>query len=547
MRSSSGSPRTCPATRRRERLGLFKPIGLVVGVFCALFLAEPDLGTAITVVVMLGGVLVVSGAPACLLASAGALSVGLVLTAAWFEPYRRARLLSFLNPWTTTGRRYQTVQAMIGLGSGGIFGVGLGEGISKNFLPEAHTDMIFAIVGEELARRDDSADRRLCGVRLRGLRLALGCKDPFGKRLAAGITTLVCGQALINVAAVMGVAPLTGITLPFVSYGGSSLVVGLAGVGILLNIAGDHGRATRARCLIAAGGTAGHVLPAIAVGEALRDRGAAVTFAGSPDRVEARLVPGGRLRTRLLSDLGLPRGPASSRAVDLPRWWRGPREPPDPEAAAAGRRSRRRELRRRADGPCRRDDADPDGTNRADAHLGLANRLAAPFAERVFLSYELDGRGPPKYWSSGGRFPSARVRSPGRRRVSNWPPAGREDPRRVRPAHAGARSLNEFAVEAWGGAGTVVLHVSGGRDYDELRPRVGRADYHLLPTVEDSGQRSRPSISPCRDPAGRSGSWRRRVCRPCSCRTRMRQPTTRRRTLGTSSSAPGLSLYRRRG
>jgi cell division protein FtsW len=229
---------------------LIKPIGLVTGVFCALFLAEPDLGTAITVVVMLGGVLVVSGAPARLLATGGALVAGLILAAAWFEPYRRARLLSFLNPWDDPqGAGYQTVQAMLGLGSGGIFGVGLGEGVAKNFyLPEAHTDMIFAIVGEELGLVGTTA---LIGAyaafAFAGFRLALSCKDPFGKRLAAGITTLVCGQALINVAAVMGIAPLTGITLPFVSYGGSSLVVGLAAVGILLNIAGDHGRAGRAR------------------------------------------------------------------------------------------------------------------------------------------------------------------------------------------------------------------------------------------------------------------------------------------------------------
>ena len=229
---------------------LFKPIGLVVGVFCALLLAEPDLGTAITVVVMLGGVLVVSGAPARLLGTAGALAVALVLAAAWFEPYRRARLLSFLNPWDDPqGAGYQTVQAMLGMGSGGIFGAGLGQSVLKMFyLPEAHTDMIFAIVGEELGLVGTTA---LIGAYAAfgyaGYRVALGCKDPFGKLLAAGITTLVCGQALINIAAVMGVAPLTGITLPFVSYGGSSLVVGLAGVGILLNIAGDHGRAKRAR------------------------------------------------------------------------------------------------------------------------------------------------------------------------------------------------------------------------------------------------------------------------------------------------------------
>jgi cell division protein FtsW len=228
---------------------LVKPIGLVTGVFCALFLAEPDLGTAITVVVMLGGVLLVSGAPTRLLGTAGGLVVGLILAAAWLEPYRRARLLSFLNPWDDPqGAGYQTVQAMLGMGSGGIFGVGLGEGVAKNFyLPEAHTDMIFAIVGEELGLVGTTA---LIGAyaafAYAGFRVALACKDPFGKRLAAGITTLVCGQALINIAAVMGAAPLTGITLPFVSYGGSSLVVGLAGVGILLNIAGDHGGAKRA-------------------------------------------------------------------------------------------------------------------------------------------------------------------------------------------------------------------------------------------------------------------------------------------------------------
>jgi cell division protein FtsW len=228
---------------------LVKPIGLVTGVFCALFLAEPDLGTAITVVVMLGGVLLVSGAPTRLLGTAGGLVAGLILAAAWLEPYRRARLLSFLNPWDDPqGAGYQTVQAMLGMGSGGIFGVGLGEGVAKNFyLPEAHTDMIFAIVGEELGLVGTTA---LIGAyaafAYAGFRVALACKDPFGKRLAAGITTLVCGQALINIAAVMGAAPLTGITLPFVSYGGSSLVVGLVGVGILLNIAGDHGGARRA-------------------------------------------------------------------------------------------------------------------------------------------------------------------------------------------------------------------------------------------------------------------------------------------------------------
>jgi cell division protein FtsW len=227
---------------------LVKPIGLITGVVCVLLLAQPDLGTAITIVIMLGGVLVVSGAPTRLLATAGGLCVGLVLVAAWFEPYRRARLLSFLNPWDDAqGAGYQSVQAMIGLGSGGIFGEGLGQSVLKNFyLPEAHTDMIFAIIGEELGLVGATAlIAAYAAFGYAGFRVALGCRDPFGKRLAAGITTLVCGQALVNLAAVMGAAPLTGITLPFVSYGGTSLVIGLVSVGILLNIAGDDGRGTR--------------------------------------------------------------------------------------------------------------------------------------------------------------------------------------------------------------------------------------------------------------------------------------------------------------
>jgi cell division protein FtsW len=227
---------------------LVKPLGLLTGVVCALLLAQPDLGTAITITIMLGGILVVSGAQARLLLSAGGLCVGLALAAAWFEPYRRARLLSFLNPWDDPqGAGYQSVQAMIGLGSGGIFGEGLGQSVLKNFyLPEAHTDMIFAIIGEELGLVGATAlIAAYAAFAYAGFRVALSCRDPFGKRLAAGITTLVCGQALINLAAVMGAAPLTGITLPFVSYGGTSLVVGLVSVGILLNIAGDDGRGTR--------------------------------------------------------------------------------------------------------------------------------------------------------------------------------------------------------------------------------------------------------------------------------------------------------------
>jgi cell division protein FtsW len=234
-------------TRRRPptRLGeLWKPIGMLAGLFCVLVIAEPDLGTAITIMLMLAGMLLVAGTPARTLGAGLGIASFVGLLAVWFEPYRRARLFSFINPWhDAQGAGYQTVQAMIGLGSGGIFGRGLGQSVEKaNFLPEAHTDMIFAIIGEELGLVGATAVIAAYAVfAYFGLRIALRCKDPFGKRLAAGLTVLVCGQAAINLAAVMGLAPLTGIPLPFVSYGGSSLVVALVSVGILLNIAGNAG------------------------------------------------------------------------------------------------------------------------------------------------------------------------------------------------------------------------------------------------------------------------------------------------------------------
>ncbi len=131
---------------------------------------------------------------------------------------------------------------MIALGSGGVFGVGLGESVQKiYYLPEASTDMIFAIVGEELGLVGAFAVIAAFAVfGYAGFNIALACKDRFGKLLAAGLTALVCGQAAVNVSAVLGLVPLTGIPLPFVSYGGSSLIVGLASVGILLNIGVNH-------------------------------------------------------------------------------------------------------------------------------------------------------------------------------------------------------------------------------------------------------------------------------------------------------------------
>ena len=225
---------------------LARPLGLLVGVFCLLILVEPDLGTVITIVVMVGAMLLVAGTPLPTLATAYGIVFGLAAIVSWASPYRRARLLVFLNPWKDPlNNGLQNVQALISLGSGGIFGRGLGEGVIKNrYLPEAHTDMIFAVIGEELGLIGISLVMlAYCALAYAGLRLAISCKDPFGKRLAAGITALITGQAAINLAAVLGLAPLTGIPLPFVSYGGSSLVIALLSVGILLNIARGHGRA----------------------------------------------------------------------------------------------------------------------------------------------------------------------------------------------------------------------------------------------------------------------------------------------------------------
>ncbi len=219
---------------------LMKPVGWVAVVIGGLVLLQPDLGTTIALAAMVFGILLVAGTPYRLLATASALAIGAGVAAIWFEPYRRSRLTSFLDPWQDPeGAGFQTVQAMIGIGSGGVTGEGLGQGIQKiNFLPEAHTDMIYAVVGEELGLVGSAlVVFAFAAFAWAGFRVALRCRDRFGKLLAAGITSLVCGQAAVNLAAVLGIAPLTGIPLPFVSYGGSSLLVLLACVGILLNIA----------------------------------------------------------------------------------------------------------------------------------------------------------------------------------------------------------------------------------------------------------------------------------------------------------------------
>jgi cell division protein FtsW len=219
---------------------LVKPLLLVVGAACMLLMAQPDMGTTMVTCFAIGALLIAAGVPKeTLFKIIGVLAV-LALLFAIIEPYRRERLLTFLHPWQDqTGSGFQSVQAMIAIGSGGFFGVGLGESVQKIFyLPEAHTDMILAVIGEEWGVVGITAVASLFGlIGYAGLRAAKAAKDRYAKLVAAGITGLILSQATLNLFAVLGMAPLTGVPLPFISYGSSNLIVVLAGAGILLNVA----------------------------------------------------------------------------------------------------------------------------------------------------------------------------------------------------------------------------------------------------------------------------------------------------------------------
>src|SRR5438067_12708919 len=257
------------------------------------------------------------------------------------------------------------------------------------------------------------------------------------------------------------------------------------------------------RCLIAAGGTAGHVLPALAVAEALVARGVAVTFAGSPDRVEARLVPEAGFELDTFRISGLPRRPSVALARGL-------------LLAGSAPRACRRILRaRRPDvvlgaggyvaGPmvfAARPLRIPAALTEADAHLGLANRLAAPHAQRLFLAYPIETRFRKKVRVVGRPIParSRPVPQADAREVFELPAEGRI--LGVFGALAGARALNEFVVDTWGRSGPPILHVTGQRDYGLVRRQVTRGDYRVIPETERFGA----ALSAVDLVLGRSGS-----------------------------------------
>src|SRR3954466_7986043 len=229
-----------------------KPFLIVVGVACLLLIKQPDMGTALVICFATFCLLVASGARMRHLGIiVGALAL-VVTVLALIEPYRRARLLSFVDPWSDAqGDGFQSVQAMIAMGSGGFFGRGLGESVQKVFyLPEAHTDMILAVVGEELGVLGVSALAALYGmIGYAGFRAAKAARDRYAKLLAAGVTSLILAQAVLNFFAVMGLAPLTGVPLPFVSYGNTNLIVLLGAMGLVLGVAKRSSAASERRGL----------------------------------------------------------------------------------------------------------------------------------------------------------------------------------------------------------------------------------------------------------------------------------------------------------
>jgi cell division protein FtsW len=219
---------------------LIGPLLIVAACAGLLILAQPDMGTAMVLACITMALLFCSGVRLRPVMKIVALLIGLALLVGLFSPYRRARLLSFLDPsghGSTSG--YQVSQSLIGLGSGHLFGLGLGSGHQKwGSLPNAHTDFIFSVIGEELGLVGAVAVLALLGAfAWFGLRAVSRAPDRFGALVSLGLVAWITAETIINIGAVIGVLPVTGIPLPFISFGGSSLVITMLAAGILINIA----------------------------------------------------------------------------------------------------------------------------------------------------------------------------------------------------------------------------------------------------------------------------------------------------------------------
>jgi len=215
------------------------PIALVVALLVGLILAEPDLGTAITLLIITAMMVFAAGLNYRYVVGVLLCAVPVAYVVLMSASYRRRRLMAFLNPWgDPLGDGFQIIQSLIAVGAGGVVGRGFMAGVQKLFyLPEPHTDFIYAVIGEEFGLIGTTVVL-FCFVVIawRGLRVAMSAPDRFGTFLAIGLTTMMSAQALVNISVVLGLLPTKGIPLPFVSFGGSSLVMSLLGMGILLNV-----------------------------------------------------------------------------------------------------------------------------------------------------------------------------------------------------------------------------------------------------------------------------------------------------------------------
>ncbi len=237
---------------RPDRLHSIREMGPYLGLTaagCVLVLAQPDMGSAMIAIFAVGVTLIAAGAKRRDIFTLGGLVAAGAMVFALIAPYRRDRLLTFLNPDSDiAGTGFQTIQAKIAIGSGGLGGVGIGNGVQKAFyLPEAHTDMISAVIGEEFGFLGLLIVISLFGMLgYAGFRIAIHARDSYGRILAGGLTGLILIQAFLNLYAVMGMAPLTGVPLPLVSYGNNSLIVSLVAIGLILNVArGGHAATVR--------------------------------------------------------------------------------------------------------------------------------------------------------------------------------------------------------------------------------------------------------------------------------------------------------------
>ncbi|MEP6916883.1 MAG: putative lipid II flippase FtsW [Acidobacteriota bacterium] len=215
------------------------PIGIVVGAIVGLILREPDLGTAVSVLMIAAVVIFAAGISYQYVAGLFLLMLPAIVALVYLSPYRMKRVTSFLDPWRDPlGDGFQMIQSMIAVGTGGVFGRGLMGGVQKLFyLPEPHNDFIYAVISEELGLVGATVVLVcFCVITWRGMRASMRAPDRFGALLALGLTTMIAFQAFFNISVVLGLLPTKGIPLPFVSYGGSSLLINLVGMGILLNV-----------------------------------------------------------------------------------------------------------------------------------------------------------------------------------------------------------------------------------------------------------------------------------------------------------------------